>query len=84
MGKRLGGFAGTAGLIAVCCAVLLVVPVLLFNASPFLSALFVLALLGAFAVAWLTEFMSRKSYPSLFRAFEKKQHSQKATGDRDK
>jgi hypothetical protein len=67
----LGRFAGILTLVGVCGAILMVVPVVLFNASPVLSGLFVLVLLGAFACACIADFMYRKSFPNLFRKFEK-------------
>jgi len=83
MSKRLGRFAGMATLIAICSAAVFVVPITLFNVSPFLSALFVLVLFGAFAAAWLAEFMYRKAFPNQFRAFEKNRPGRRAAGEGD-
>jgi hypothetical protein len=81
MNKRLGRVAGILTLVAACCAILLVVPITLFGASPLLSALFVAILIAAFAAAWLADAMYRKSFPNLFQKFEKPRRNHNAPAD---
>jgi O-antigen/teichoic acid export membrane protein len=82
MSKRLGRLAGWFTLVAVCSAIVFIGPLTLFGASAVLSALFLAVVLGAFAVAWVAEFMYRKAYPNLFRPFEKNRSGRKVAEDR--
>ena len=81
MSNRLGRFAVTLTWIAVCAAALFVLPIL-FGATLVQSALISAIALGALAAGWITEFMYRKSFPNLFRAFDKDRQNRKAAGDR--
>jgi hypothetical protein len=79
--RWLGSFAGKAALSVACSAVIFAVPILLFGATPLLSAMILAVIYAAIATAWIAEFMFRKSYPDLFRKFESKPQSRKPAGD---
>jgi hypothetical protein len=83
MGRRLGNIAGWAAVVAVC-SVALFALLVWFGLTPLLAAAALAALYGAAAMAWVTEFMFRKSFPNLFSGFEKKQHPGRVIGDGDK
>lgn len=83
MGRWLGRFAGMVVVAAICSAVLFVLPMWLGGATPVQSAMMLAIVYGAIAAAWTGEFMFRKSFPNLFRQFEKERQNRTYVGDGD-
>jgi hypothetical protein len=52
-----------------------------FGGPGILAAVIGVALFGAVATAWIAEAMYRKSFPNLFRKFEKEQQNRTFVGD---
>jgi hypothetical protein len=83
MSKRWGSVAIGIAIVAIAGAVLFVPPIWFGGATPLQSALLAAIVLGAIIAAWIAEFMYRKSFPNLFRAFDKERPNGKVAGEGD-